>query len=157
MMLRIVTMIVAVILSGSQGTREEVRHFPSIIYGQILLGPGASRYETIFTVTSKREVPASLDLFTDKGEPMMASFVDSEGTVTTTDSTFRFLLAAGQPVTIKVQLPPRDLSEDVALKTGWANFRSVEDLDAWALVRILKPDGTLVSRHVLVSEKPGHS
>jgi hypothetical protein len=156
-MLRMVSLIVAVILGGSLETREEVRHFPSIVYGQILLGPGASRYETIFTVTSRREVSAILDLFTDKGEPMMASFADSYGNVTSTDSTFRFFLAAGQPLKIKVQLPPDDLNADVALKTGWANFRSVEDLDVWALVRILKPDGTLVSKHVLLSEKPGHS
>ena len=150
---------VAMLLTASfgPGSGEEIRHLPSIVYGQILLGPGASRYETIFTVTSRKGVSATLDLFTDRGEPMEASFVDSAGVVASTDSTFRFFLTANQPVRIKVQLPPDDMQEDVALKTGWANFRSSEELDVWALVRILKPDGTLIDKHVLLSEKPPHS
>ena len=156
-MLRALSLVMMMLAAGRAGDPTTVRHFPSIVYGQILLGPGASRYETIFTVTSKKEVGVTLDLFTDKGQPMEASFLDADGTVTSTDSTFRFFVTGGQPVRIKVQLSPDDLKEDVALKTGWANFRSTEDLDVWALVRILKPDGTLIDKHVLLSEKPSHS
>jgi hypothetical protein len=136
---------------------EQVRHFPSIVYGQILLGPGASRYETIFTVTARKSAAATLDLFAENGQPLNASFVDMQGVVASTDSTFRFYVPANQPVHIKIQLAPTELQEEVALKTGWANFRSTEELDAWALVRIRKPDGTLVDRHVLLSEKPPNS
>ena len=157
-MLRIALSILGVLLTAiAPPASEEVRHFPSIVYGQILLGPGASRYETIFTVTARKSVPASLDLFAENGEPLNASFVDTKGVVASTDSTFRFYVTANQPVRIKVQLAPDELQEDVALKTGWANFRSTEELQAWALVRILKPDGTLVDKHVLLSEKPPHS
>jgi hypothetical protein len=157
-MVRIVFSILAVLFTGIEPpASEEVRHFPSIVYGQILLGPGASRYETIFTVTARKSVPATLDLFAENGEPLNASFVDTKGVVASTDSTFRFYVNANQPVRIKVQLAPDELQEDVALKTGWANFRSTEELEAWALVRILKPDGTLVDKHVLLSEKPPHS
>ena len=157
-MLRIALSIAAVLFSGAApSANEEVRHFPSIVYGQILLGPAASRYETIFTVTARRNVAATLDLFAENGEPLNASFVDTKGVVASTDSTFRFYVTANQPVRIKVQLAPNELQEDVALKTGWANFRSTEELEAWALVRILKPDGTLVDKHVLPSEKPPHS
>jgi hypothetical protein len=146
-----------VLTAGAASSSEDVRHVPSIVYGQILLGPGASRYETIFTVTSRKGISATLDLFTDRGEPMEASFVDSKGVVASTDSTFRFFMNPNQPVRIKVQLPPHALQEDVALKTGWANFHSTEELEVWALVRILKPDGTLIDKHVLPSEKPPHS
>ncbi len=155
-MLRTASFLLAFLLSPAL-SNEEVRHVPTIVFGQILLGPSASRYETIFTVTSRRAVSATLDLFTDHGEPMEASFVDSKGIVASTDSTFRFFLNANQPVRIKVQLPPEVMKEDVALRTGWANIRSAEDLDAWVLVRILKPDGTLIDKHVLTSEKPPHS
>ena len=156
-MLRLLPCILALLLTGTNGSNEEVRHFPSIVYGQILLGPGASRYETIFTVTSKKAGGATLDLFTENGEPMEASFVDSKGTIASTDSTFRFFVNANQPVRIKVQLSPDDLQQDVALKTGWANFHSADDFDVWALIRIMKPDGTVIDKHVLVSEKPPHS
>src|SRR5437773_89278 len=120
-MLRITSCILAFVLAGTAGANEEVRHFPSIVYGQILLGPGASRYETIFTVTCRKGSAATLDLFGETGEPMEASFVDSNGAVASTDSTFRFFLNPNQPVRIKVQLAPDDLQQDVALKTGWAN------------------------------------
>ena len=156
-MLRALSLVMMLLVAGKGGDPATVRHFPSIVYGLILIGPGAARYETIFTVTSKKEVAVTLDLFTDIGEPMEASFVGSDGTVTVTDSTFRVFLTAGQPVRIKVQLSPEELKEDVALKIGWANFRSTEDLDVWALVRIVKPDGTLIDKHVLLSEKPSHS
>jgi len=149
--------ILASLLALPADTHEEVRHFPSIVFGQIMLGPGASRYETIFTVTSKTEVPARVDLFTDNGEPMQASFVDSGGSVASTDSSFRFFLTANHSVRIKVQLTPDDMKEDVSLRTGWANFRSSDDLDVWALIRILRPDGTVIDKHVLLSEKPPRS
>lgn len=132
----------------------EVRHFPSIIYGQILVGPGASRYETIFTIAAKKEGQVTLELFTDDGEPMQASFVDPRGETASTDSSFRFLLTANHPLQIKLQLPPDDLKEDVVLKTGWANFKSSDEMDVRALVRILRPDGTVLDRHVLLSQKP---
>src|SRR5262245_50349801 len=99
-MLRALSLVMMLLIGSKAGDPAPVRHFPSIVYGQILLGPGASRYETTFTVTSKKEVAVTLDLFTDKGQPMEASFVDSSGAVTLTDSTFRFFLAAGQPVRI---------------------------------------------------------
>lgn len=156
-MFRSVLLSVALIAGGASETRDEIRHFPSIVYGQILLGPGASRYETVFSVTSRKSLPASLELFTDNGVPMIASFVDQTGEVTTSDSTFRFFLAAGQPIRIKLQLTSEDAKEDVALRTGWANFRAAEDLEVWALVRILKPDGKLIDKHVLTSEKPPRS
>ncbi len=144
--------ILAAALLGS----GEVRHFPSIVYGQILLGPGASRYETTFSVSAKKETPATLELFTDKGEPMQASFVDSSGAIAATDSSMRFLLTANRALTIKVQLTPEELKEDVALKTGWANFSSAEDLEVWATIRILKPDGTVIDKHILLAERVPH-
>jgi hypothetical protein len=152
-MARLAAVLLMLAWSGTSQKPEEVRHFPSIVFGQILLGPGASRYETIFTVTCRKQAAVTMDLFTDAGEPMPASFVDADGSVAATDSTMRFILMAGQSLRIKVQLPPDQLKEDVALRTGWANFRSNEDLDVWALVRILKPDGTLFDKHVLLSEK----
>jgi hypothetical protein len=39
------------------------------------------------------------------------------------------------------------------LRTGWANFHSTAELDVWALVRIVKPDGTLINKHVLLPER----
>jgi hypothetical protein len=156
-MLRAISLVMMLLVGGKGGDPATVRHFPTIMYGQILLGPGASRYETIFTVTSKKKVEVTLDLFTEKGQPMEASFVDQDGAVAVTDSTFRFFLPADQPVRIKLQLSPQELKEDVALKIGWANFRSTEDLDVWALIRIVKPDGTLIDKHALLSEKPSHS
>ena len=46
---------------------KEIRYFPSILYGQILAGPGMSKYETVFTVSAKKETRATLQLFADKG------------------------------------------------------------------------------------------
>ena len=55
---------------------EEVRYFPSILYGHILIGTGTSRYETVFTITASNETRVTVNVFTDKGEPMNASFID---------------------------------------------------------------------------------
>jgi hypothetical protein len=142
---------------GPAADTEQVRHFPSIVFGQILLGPGASRYETIFTVTARKTGLATLDLYNENGVPLQASFVAADGNVASTNSTFRFFLSAGQPVQVKVQLTPDEFYEDIALKTGWANFRSLNEIEVWALVRILKPNGTLIDKHVLQSQKPSPS
>src|SRR5262245_48292204 len=151
--MRIASLILAILISGSTDTGEQVRHFPSIVYGQILLGPGASKYETIFTVTAKKNASATIDLFNDRGGPMVASFLDQRGVEASSDSTFRFVLVAGQPLQIKLRLTSEDSREEVALKTGWANFHSAEDLAVWALIRIVKPDSTLIDKHILLPER----
>jgi len=151
--MRIASFIFAILLSGSFGKGERVHHFSSIVYGQILPGPNASTYETIFTVTAKQSTPASVDLFNEKGQPMQASFVDESGAETSIDSTLRFVLVAGQPLRIKLRLPSPDSKEDVAVETGWANFRSLEDLDVWAQVRVAKLDGTLIETVIFFPER----
>ena len=151
--MRIAALILAIVFGSSSDKGEPVRHFPSIVYGQILLGPSASKYETIFTITAKKNAPATLDLFNDKGQPMEASFLDPRGDEAGSDTSFRFILVAGQPLQIKLRITADELKDDVVLRTGWANFHSTEELDVWALVRIMKPDGTLINRHVLLPER----
>jgi hypothetical protein len=151
--MRIAALILAIALGGSSDKGEQVQHFPSIVYGQILLGPRASKYETIFTITAKKSAPATLDLFNDKGEPMEASFLDPRGDEAGSDTSFRFVLVAGQPLHIKLRITADELKDDVVLRTGWANFHSTEQLDVWALVRIMKPDGTLIDKHFLLPER----
>jgi hypothetical protein len=151
--MRIATLILAIVLGGISDKGEPVQHFPSIVYGQILLGPGASKYETIFTITARKSAPATLDLFNDNGAPMEASFLDPRGDEAGSDTSFRFVLVAGQPLQIKLRITADELKEDVVLRTGWANFHSTAELDVWALVRIVKPDGTLINKHVLLPER----
>ena len=132
----------------------DVQYIPSILYGHILIGSGTSRYETVFTITAKRAARSRLDIFTDKGEPMDASFVDEQGHSASTGSSFEFFLMPGRPVRIKLALMPEEAGDDVAVKSGWATFHSSEDVDISAIVRITAPDGKLISRHVLGSERP---
>jgi hypothetical protein len=151
--MRIAALILAIVLGGSADKGEQVQHFSSIVYGQILLGSAASRYETVFTITARKSGPATLDLFNEKGEPMEASFLDRRGDEAGSDTSFRFVLVAGQPLQIKLRITPDELRDDVVLRTGWANFHSTEELDVWALIRIMKPDGTLIDKHVLLPER----
>src|SRR5262245_39939738 len=151
--MRVAALILAMVFGSTADKGEQVRHFPSIVYGQILLGPRASKYETIFTVTARTRAPATLDLFNEKGEPLKASFLDPRGEEAGSDTSFRFVLVAGQPLQIKLRITADELKDDVAFRTGWANFHSTEDLEVWALIRIMKPDGTLIDKHVLLPER----
>ena len=151
--MRIAALILAILLGSSADKGEPVQHFPSIVYGQILLGERPSRYETVFTITAKKSAPATVDLFNDKGEPMEASFLDPRGDEAATDTSFRFVLVANQPLQIRLRITADELKDDVVLRTGWANFHSTEELDVWAVVRIMKPDGTLIQKHVLLPER----
>ena len=135
-------------------TANPVEYFPSILFGHILVGPGVSRYETVFTITARQETRSTLSLFTDAGEPMKASFIDEQGKAASTSHSFEFFLMPDRPVKIRLGLPSDEASDDVAVKSGWATFRSTGEIQVTALVRITTPDGKLVTRHVLGSEKP---
>lgn len=133
---------------------KEIRYFPSILYGQILAGPGTSKYETVFTVSARKETRATLQLFADKGERMNASFVDELGKSASTGHSFEFFLTPERPIKIRLTLLPEQAAEQVAVMSGWATFESSEDIEVVAVVRITTPDGKLITRHVLGSEKP---
>ena len=132
----------------------EVRYFPSILYGHILIGTGTSRYETVFTITASNETRVTVNVFTDKGEPMNASFIDERGKSAGAGSSFECYLMPDRPVKIRLALAPDEAANDVAVKAGWATIRSAEEVDITAVVRITTPDGRLLTRHVLGSEKP---
>ena len=144
--------VVAVVLLLSVGNKVE--YFPSILFGHILIGPGMSRYETIFVVTAKEKTRSRLTLFSDRGEAMKARFVDEEGNVASVGSAFEIFLVPGRPVKIKLALPPDESSDDVAVRTGWATFTSSGEIEVSALVRITTPDGKLITKHVLGSQRP---
>jgi len=133
---------------------KEIRYFPSILYGQILIGTGMSKYETVFTVSARKEARAALRLFADKGERMNASFMDELGKSASTGDSFEFFITPGRPFKIKLTLAPNQAADEVAVMSGWATFESSELLDVVAVVRITTPDGKLITRHVLESEKP---
>lgn len=133
---------------------KEIRYFPSILYGQILAGPGTSKYETVFTVSARKETRATLQLFADKGERMNASFVDELGKSASTGHSFEFFLSPERPLKIRLTLLPEQAAEQVAVMSGWATFESSEEIKVVAVVRITTPDGKLITRHVLGSEKP---
>jgi hypothetical protein len=133
---------------------KEVRYFPSILYGHILAGPGTSRYETIFTVSARKETRAALHLFGDKGERIEASFVDDLGKAAGTGHSFEFYMTPERPVIIRLTLMPEQTANDVAVMTGWATFESSDEIDVAAVVRITTPDGKLINRHVIASERP---
>lgn len=153
-MRRLLTVLAAAVLlaSPANGREEVVRYFPSILYGQILVGPGASIYETTFRIVSRKRTGATVELYTDKGEPLAASFADVDGTVAVSDTRFRFMLTPDRAIRIKVQLLEAELTEDVAIRTGWATFRSTEDIEVHAIVRIISPEGKVLSRHVLSAQ-----
>ena len=133
---------------------KEIRYFPSILYGHILAGPGTSKYETVFTVSAKNEARATLQLFGDKGERIQASFVDELGKPASTGHSFEFYMTPERPVTIRLTLMPDQTANDVVVMTGWATFESSDDIDVVAVVRITTPEGQLINRHVIASEKP---
>src|SRR5215510_12268224 len=133
---------------------KEIRYFPSIVYGHILAGPGTSKYETVFTVSARKEARATLHLFGDKGERMEATFVDALGKSAGTGHSFEFFMTAERPVIIRLTLMPEQTANDVAVMTGWATFESSDDIDVAAVVRITSTDGKLINRHVIASERP---
>ncbi len=147
--MNVVCGLLMLLLSGN-----EIRYFPSILYGQILVGTGTSKYETVFTVSARKETRAALHLFADKGERMTASFGDGVGKFASTGDSFEFFLTPERPVSIKLTLPPDQAEDQVAVMSGWATFESSEAIDVVAVVRITTPDGKLITRHVLASEKP---
>ncbi|MBI4471897.1 MAG: hypothetical protein HY646_04455 [Acidobacteria bacterium] len=149
-MMTVLTTLLLLVMPGG----KEVRYFPSILYGHILIGSGMSRYDTTFTATARHNTRAALALFTDQGEPMEASFLDERGNVARTGSRFEFLLSSERPLRIKIQLTPDDAKETVVVKTGWATFSSSEAIDVTATVLITTPDGKIISRHILSSETP---
>jgi hypothetical protein len=133
---------------------REIRYFPSILYGHILAGPGTSRYETVFTVSSKKQSRATVQLFGDKGERIEASFIDEFGKAASTGHSFEFFMTPERPVVIRLTLMPDRVGNDVAVMTGWATFESSAEIDVVAVVRITTPDGKLINRHIIASEKP---
>lgn len=133
---------------------KEIRYFPSILYGHILAGPGTSKYETVFTVSSKKEARVTLQLFGDKGESIEASFVDELGKSASTGHSFEFFMTPERPVIIRLTLMPDQTANDVVVMTGWATFESTDAIDVVAVVRITTPDGKLINRHVIASERP---
>jgi hypothetical protein len=147
--MRIVLALLMLVLPG-----REIRYFPSILYGHILAGPGMSKYETVFTVSARREARATLQLFGDKAQHIEASFVDEFGKSASTGHSFEFFMTPERPVTIRLTLVPDETDSDVAVMTGWATFESSEDIDVVAVVRITTPDGKLINRHVMASERP---
>ena len=148
--MKIVLALLMVVLQG-----KEIRYFPSILYGQILAGPGTSKYETVFTVSARKEARATLQLFGDKGERIEASFVDESGKSASTGNSFEFFMTPERPVIIRLTLIPDQATNDVAVMSGWATFESSGDIDVVAVVRITTPDGKLINRHVIASERPG--
>src|SRR5439155_13903099 len=96
----------------------------------------------------------TMNLFTEKGDPMNASFIDEGGKSAGTGNSFECYVIPDRPVRIKLALKPEDAEDDVSVKTGWATVQSPEQVDITAVVRITTPDGKLISRHVLGSQKP---
>jgi hypothetical protein len=136
---------------------EQVSYFPSLMYGHILAGAAASRYETTLILNSEKGGRAQIELFSEKGEPMEASFTDPDGNIAATGSSFAFVLQPERTLLVKLQLPEQEASDDVAIRTGWATVTSVEELEVSALVRVTTPQGKLLSRYLLSSEKPTRS
>lgn len=145
------------LLAAIPADGSEIRYFPNVIYGHILIGTSASRYETGFSAVSQKETRVTVKLFSDRGEPMAASFLDEKGDLAATGSSFEFFLAPDHPVRIKIQLAPEDAGRDVAVKTGWATFVASEDIDVLALVRVTSPDGSLLNRSLVSAQIPAAS
>jgi hypothetical protein len=119
-----------------------------------LVGTGTSKYETTFTVSATKETRATLRLFADKGDAMHASFVDEFGQFASHGESFEFFLTPQTPIRVKVALAPDQVTEQVAVMSGWATFESPEPLEVVAVVRITTPEGRLITRHILASQKP---
>ena len=141
-------------LGATSAAGSDVRYFPNIMYGHILIGNGASRYETGFAASARKETRVTVKLFNEKGEPMEATFLDETGDVAGTGSSFEFFLAPERTVRIRIQLTPEEAGHDVAVKTGWATFAASENIDVMALVRVTRPDGSLLSRYLAAAEVP---
>lgn len=151
---RRLTAALVIFLMLESNALSEVRFFPNILYGHILTGTNTSRYETIFTVVSRTQTRATMTLFTDRGEPMKASFVDETGKAALTGASFEFFVHPDQPVRIKVELPPEEAGFGVAVKSGWATFHASEEIEVEALVRTLAIDGRIVNRFRVSAERP---
>jgi hypothetical protein len=136
---------------------SEIRYFPSIVYGHITIGAGASRYETGFAASATKGTRVTVKLFNESGEPMEASFLDETGEIAVTGSSFEFYLAADRTIRIRIELPPEEASHEVAVKTGWATFAASEDIEVRAVVRVTRPDGSLLSRYLAAGEVPPSS
>ena len=132
---------------------ERINYLPSLMYGHILAGSGASRYETILVIRSAVRTRAHVEVFAEDGKPLTTSFSDQQGDVAATAASFDFVVQPGRTVQLKLQLPEDEASSDIAVKTGWATIRSFDDLEVSALVRILTAEGRLLSRHVLSTER----
>ena len=132
----------------------EIRYFPSIMYGHITIGTGASRYETGFAASAAKGTRVTVKLFNESGEPMEASFLDETGEVAVTGSSFEFYLAPDRTIRIRIELPPEEASREVAVKTGWATIAASEDIEVRALVRVTRPDGSLLNRYLAEGEVP---
>jgi hypothetical protein len=146
--------IAALALRATNAAGVDVQYFPSIMYGHILIGTGASRYETSFVATARKATRVTIKLFDEKGEPMEASFLDETGDSAGAGSSFEFFLARGRTIRIRIQLPPEEMRHEVAVKTGWATFAASEDIDVMAVIRITRPDGSLLSRYLAEGEFP---
>jgi hypothetical protein len=71
-----------------------------------------------------------------------------------TGSSFEFFLEAGRPVRIKVQLAADEADQSVAVRTGWATFAAPDEIEVVASVRVMSPDGGILSRHIVSGEIP---
>jgi hypothetical protein len=76
------------------------------------------------------------------------------GKSASTGHSFEFFLSPERPLKIRLTLLPEQAAEQVAVMSGWATFESSEEIKVVAVVRITTPDGKLITRHVLGSEKP---
>lgn len=156
-MKRLLLLFLLPIAAAGSVAEEQVSYFPSLLYGHILAGTGPSRYETTLIVRSEKSARAHIDIFSEKGEPMQASFADQDGNIAATGHSFAFMLQPAQPLRVKIQLPSEEASNEIAVKTGWATVSSPEELEVSALVRITTPEGRVLTRHLLSSEKPKRS
>lgn len=136
---------------------EQVLCFPSLMYGHILIGSAASRYETSFVIHSRKGGRVTLKLFSDRNEPLEASFVDDRGNIAETSSAFEFLLAPDRTVKVRLQVPEADRKDEVMVKTGWAMFRFSQESEVQAIIRVRDMSGKLINQYVLLPDTPAQS
>jgi hypothetical protein len=145
------------VLMAAGAPEQQVHYFPSVMYGQILTGSAPSRYETTLILKSRKSTRAHIEVFSDKSEPMEASFADADGHIATTSASFAFLLEPERTVRVKLGLPESEASHEIAVHTGWATVTSLEEVEVSALVRITGADGKVLTRSFVFAERPTRS
>ena len=97
----------------SRSADEQINYLPSLMYGHILVGSGASRYETILVIRADVRTRAQVEVFAEDGKPMTASFSDQEGDIAATAASFDFVVQPGRTVQVKLQLPEEEASKEI--------------------------------------------